>query len=198
MKYHKYQKRERKKAKKPLKRCIACGCSNLIESGKRFCAQHDQLDSSSDRSEYHRQNGWFYSSARWRKFRTWFLRRHPVCVECRAPAAQVDHIIPIAAGGATLSESNCQSFCASCHSKKTSNEQRRSNPAGEGGVKTCRAPRLLPHVQIKKSVRKFWAREVSDSANFCARVSIEGQKVQKMTDVTGGFANQGGKGEKAL
>ena len=38
------------------------------------------------------------------------------------PAKIVDHIIPIKMGGKTLDESNLQSLCWSCHSKKSNNE----------------------------------------------------------------------------
>lgn len=196
-KYRKYQGKERPPARKPLKRCAAPGCSALVEPGEQCCPRHARSTPGSDRSEYHRSTGWFYSSARWRRFRTWFLRRHPICVECSAPATQVDHIIPIANGGAKLDESNCQPLCASCHSKKTSAEQGKvSAPArsGEGGVKTCGSSRRLPFVQLKKSVRRFWAKGVSSIANLPQGVQNEAQNGQKMTDRMGGFESSGGAG----
>lgn len=68
-----------------------------------------------------------------------FLREHPLCVgtvdggaagwvTCGRPATEVDHITPIAAGGARLSWSNLQPLCKSCHSRKTAAENR-----GHGG-----------------------------------------------------------------
>ena len=180
-KRHKCRKEERTPASKPLKRCAEPGCPNLSPPGQRFCpphVRHAPTALGTKRSDYHRANGWFYSSARWRKFRLWFLRRHPLCLQCKAPATQVDHIIPIVNGGAELDETNCQPLCASCHSKKTSLEQKHSISASasrEGGVKTCGRDRRLPHVQLKKNVRKFWARGGHTVSNLTDRASFEGQ-----------------------
>lgn len=60
----------------------------------------------------------------WRKVRASYLLRHPLCVVCgragrTVEAAEVDHIVPIANGGARLDERNLQALCHSCHSRKT-------------------------------------------------------------------------------
>ena len=65
----------------------------------------------------------FYGSARWRRLRDYFIARHPLCAECLkngviTPAVIVDHIVPIAEGGAELDESNLQSLCPACHNRK--------------------------------------------------------------------------------
>ena len=79
-----------------------------------------------------------YKTKAWRAFRAWFIRRHPVCSTpgCHAPTAEVDHIIPLARGGALLDEQNCDGKCTPCHSRKTAAENRgeagrfrRRNPA---------------------------------------------------------------------
>lgn len=62
---------------------------------------------------------------RWRRFRAWYLRRNPVCVECGRPATQVDHVAPLVRGGAHCSTENSQALCASCHSRKTAKEGRK-------------------------------------------------------------------------
>ena len=167
---------------------------------QRFCCAHVRA-ATADRVEYHRLTGWFYSSARWRRFRLWFLRRHPICKLCPAPATQVDHIQPIAEGGAKLDESNCQALCASCHGKKTRAEQTAEHSApisGEGEGKTCGENRRLPSVQLKKSVRRFWAKGVSSSANLPAGVGKVAQNGQKMTKLMGGIEASGGAGGGAL
>jgi len=61
--------------------------------------------------------------AKWNKKRAHFLALHRVC-EMRLPgctkrANTVDHVIPLARGGAD-DESNYRAACASCHSSKTS------------------------------------------------------------------------------
>lgn len=124
--------------------------------------------SKSSRSEYHRSTRWFYSSARWRKFRLWFLRRNPICVgyppPCSEPASQVDHIVPIHDGGGDLDPDNCQPLCQHCHSRKTADDVRRRSD-GEGGSKTCGPNRRLPPVQLKKTVRRFLRKGVTSTAN---------------------------------
>lgn len=64
--------------------------------------------------------------ARWRRRRLIQLRREPLCRICRAqgrltPATEVDHIIPLNAGGPDAFE-NYQSTCARCHRLKTVRE----------------------------------------------------------------------------
>lgn len=52
-----------------------------------------------------------------------YIRQHPVCVVCDAPATDVDHILPKRRGG-TDQESNLQSLCSTCHNRKTNREMR--------------------------------------------------------------------------
>ena len=60
-----------------------------------------------------------------------WLRAHPLCVECLVmtprrvtPAAQVDHVVPLADGGADA-EHNFQSLCIPHHQAKTAREARK-------------------------------------------------------------------------
>ena len=69
----------------------------------------------------------FYRSAEWRRLRSNYLIEHPFCEECHRQgrltrATVVDHVIPIRMGGPTLDESNLQSLCSSCHSRKSIKE----------------------------------------------------------------------------
>ena len=68
--------------------------------------------------------------ATWRKVRLAHLRANPVCVVpgCGKAAMDVDHIVPIRAGGGRLDQNNLQSLCHSCHSRKTAR-----TPRGGGG-----------------------------------------------------------------
>lgn len=64
--------------------------------------------------------------ARWRRRRLVQLRREPLCRICKAegrftPATEVDHIIPLNAGGPDTFE-NYQSICGRCHRLKTVRE----------------------------------------------------------------------------
>jgi 5-methylcytosine-specific restriction protein A len=58
----------------------------------------------------------------WRRYRVWFLRRNPLCVQCGQPAAHVDHIVPVVNGQAHplfWEYTNHQALCPSCHNQKT-------------------------------------------------------------------------------
>lgn len=69
----------------------------------------------------------FYSLAPWRRFREWYLARHPLCADPLsrhtgeyAPATDVDHITPRRERpDLSYSEGNCQALCHSCHAAKT-------------------------------------------------------------------------------
>ena len=61
--------------------------------------------------------------ARWRRVRAWYLKRHPLCLDCQgegrvAPATEVHHIVALRDGG-THEETNLTALCKSCHSRRT-------------------------------------------------------------------------------
>jgi 5-methylcytosine-specific restriction protein A len=69
----------------------------------------------------------------WRRVRNAVLHDEPFCVVCKAVgvvqlAQDVDHVVPLAHGGARLDRANLQPLCRECHQAKTSGEnaQRRS------------------------------------------------------------------------
>lgn len=63
--------------------------------------------------------------ARWRKARTAYLKRHPLCAECLksgtlTPATVVDHIVPHRGNRELFwDEQNWQPLCKECHDRKT-------------------------------------------------------------------------------
>jgi 5-methylcytosine-specific restriction endonuclease McrA len=65
-----------------------------------------------------------YSSARWRRFRRWFLQQSTVCAQCHRPAVAVDHRDPLTADNlaTALDPAAVQGLCLSCHAKKTARE----------------------------------------------------------------------------
>ncbi len=67
----------------------------------------------------------------------------------------------------------------------------------EGGGETCRLEPHLPSVQLKKSVRKFWARGVRLCANFCHGVSDLLQNRSKTMQMTDWECVPGGSGGSA-
>jgi len=75
-----------------------------------------------------RQNDWQRGNAasrgydhQWQIFRIQWLTANPVCKLCGHIAVLVDHIKPIAVGGARLDPTNVRSLCRDCHDIVTAN-----------------------------------------------------------------------------
>ncbi|TDD47945.1 HNH endonuclease [Saccharopolyspora elongata] len=69
-------------------------------------------------------------------FKAEHLRLEPNCRGCGRPAEQVDHILPLAKGGAMFDHANAQSLCGPCHNVKTRSEnaaRNRSRSRRSGG-----------------------------------------------------------------
>ena len=106
--------------KAPKRPCRYPGCPNLCDKGV-YCSQHMQF--SSDRMRGGAESRGY--DARWRKARTAFLQRNPLCNECMkrgkiTPATVVDHIIPHRGDRKLFwDESNWQPLCKCYHDRKT-------------------------------------------------------------------------------
>ena len=103
------------KSKRP---CGRPGCKELVDAGARYCARHKPTRNY-DASHY---------DYRWRKLRTLYIAKNPLCAECEkagrlTPATEVHHIVAVADGGSDRDE-NLQALCKSCHSRKTAKESR--------------------------------------------------------------------------
>jgi 5-methylcytosine-specific restriction protein A len=69
-----------------------------------------------------------YQTARWRKFRKWYVSENPLCVKClerdlTVAMQELDHIKPIRLGGEMYDIENLQSLCKSCHGRKSATER---------------------------------------------------------------------------
>ena len=112
----------------PRKLNVPCkhpGCSKLVEPGKEYCSEHQQLHKH-DRSSAAARG---YDS-RWNKARKVYLNHHPLCVKCLAEgkyvkATVVDHVVPHR-GNQDLfwDEENWQALCKKHHDHKTMTEDR--------------------------------------------------------------------------
>jgi 5-methylcytosine-specific restriction protein A len=111
--------------KKPLRPCAHIGCPNLTR--ERYCEEHK----TQGHKRYDNKRGTAAQRGydrRWRKARIAFLRRNPLCVQCKqegrlTPATVVDHVIPHKGNRELFwAEDNWQALCASCHSAKTARE----------------------------------------------------------------------------
>ena len=60
-----------------------------------------------------------YHTSKWQKYRAWFLKENPVCVQCEKLSNVVDHIIPARQKPNWFwRTTNHQALCDSCHNKK--------------------------------------------------------------------------------
>ncbi len=74
------------------------------------------------------------SHRRYRTLRDRVRREQSLCPQCAAQGltvagAEVDHIVPLAHGGALLDRANLQHLCAACHDAKTRRQQ-------QGGIES--------------------------------------------------------------
>ena len=104
--------------------CKKPGCHTLTDSADGYCDEHRQeckaLRHYDDKRGSSAKRGY---GARWRKYRLWFLTKHPVCAVCGRLATVVDHIVPHK-GNMDLfwDSSNHQPLCKRCHDIKTARE----------------------------------------------------------------------------
>jgi 5-methylcytosine-specific restriction protein A len=110
---------------RPKRPCTHPGCGVLTDTGR--CVEHQRKPWSRS-VEVKRVRGRALQTRRQR----WFSE-YPLCVRClavgrAAVAVELDHVIPLAAGGAD-DDSNFQGLCADCHQQK-GNEDRRKYGAG--------------------------------------------------------------------
>jgi 5-methylcytosine-specific restriction enzyme A len=91
------------------------------EKGSSYCALHKAQREKS----YEQDRGTAAArgyDAEWQAKRAAYLRAHPRCVQCGAPATEAHHVRPKRAGG-TDEWSNLRALCKSCHSAVTAKAQ---------------------------------------------------------------------------
>lgn len=96
--------------------CTEPGCPVEVVVGR--CPAHRRRDhrpSAASRGYDHR----------WRILRAAYLRAHPTCVTCGAPATDVDHIDGRGPAGDNR-WTNLRALCHPCHSRRTAVDQRLS------------------------------------------------------------------------
>lgn len=107
-------------AKRP---CARSGCPNVVDRG--YC---DSCRPRSPAAVKERLRGSSWSrgyDAAWIRFREWFIRRHPLCVDCLAKdfikaTEEVHHVLKVAEHlELRLVENNCMALCHDCHSSRT-------------------------------------------------------------------------------
>lgn len=106
--------------------CAEHGCNQLTRRAR--CAEHERQDQK-ERNSSHTSDP-FYSSTKWRKLRSVYIRRHPLCEVCESagrvvPSKEIHHKQPRQLRpDLELKWSNLQALCPYCHRRETGREQR--------------------------------------------------------------------------
>ena len=101
--------------------CSVHGCPEPTTSGK--CKEHQRQAKRESENRRPRAHERGYDS-RWRRTRKRYLALHSHCVECGAPATEVDHIDGLGPSGPRGHDySNLQALCKRHHSQRTAREQ---------------------------------------------------------------------------
>jgi len=108
-------------------KCREPGCGTLIMGKAGFCEAHRKQ--ARRRQEIGRRSAAMRGyDQEWRSIRAGHLAANPDCRRCGQPANEVDHILPLAAGGDKTDPGNLQSLCKTCHSVKTGRHDRGRKP----------------------------------------------------------------------
>ena len=107
-------------------------CSSQAKDVGLLCAKHARTPTIEAKPRRYgaEKNKAFYATRRWKYLRLQVLSQQPLCACCELygrvePAIDVDHIWPIShSPSLSTSISNMQALCHSCHSRKTSMEQK--------------------------------------------------------------------------
>ncbi len=118
-------------------------------------------------------NSKFYNSHSWRKVAIAHKLKNPVCVKCSergivTAVAVTDHIVRLVDGGAEFDESNLQSLCGSCHSRKSGKEGNGYKETPE--LRTLQAKQAKEAKQASEVIKK---KETFYSA-YCKKMGWDG------------------------
>lgn len=89
--------------------------------------QQAKKDSNKYYNKHVRTGGEIYHAKQWKELRAWYVKRHPLCVVCKAKGIAkavevVDHIKEIKDGGLKFCVTNLQSLCNLHHNQKSAHE----------------------------------------------------------------------------
>lgn len=112
-----------------LRVCLAEGCPQLVRAPASRCPEHARAYDAAHRGDFR----WVYQSPEWKRLRADVLERERYCrmPGCNTMATDVDHIVPLADGGAPFDRKNVQPLCKFHHSQKTAREVWHTKKAGD-------------------------------------------------------------------
>ncbi len=113
-----------RKAPRP---CRAPGCPKYAAPGSAYCDEHTAQRREAEAARRGTAASRGYGS-KWQRERLEYLKRNPICVECKraghvVSAKIVDHIVPHRGDQHLFwRRSNWQALCKPCHDRKTARE----------------------------------------------------------------------------
>lgn len=108
----------------PMRAPRVCGCGYRIVSGERCPCERRRKAEADARRPTARERGY---DSKWDTERAAYLKAHPKCVRCPAPATVVDHIVPHKGDRKLFwSRSNWQPLCRTCHGRWKQSQERRA------------------------------------------------------------------------
>ena len=136
-----------------MKLCTVCGVVTS-RPGSR-CAVHARLSNRSRHNALYSTREWQRLSAR--VLRAWRGQHGYLCPgyqRAAHPAADltVDHVVPLAAGGAPFDIGNCAVLCRSCNSTKGSSEADRGSPHADPAVLEDRASQSCARGRVSRKI----------------------------------------------
>jgi hypothetical protein len=106
---------------KPWSVCNEPGCPELVKGAR--CPAHERASSANYR--------WVYSSPMWRGLKRQVRQEQPFCLcGCQTVWIDLDHLVPLAAGGEPFARHNVEGRCKRSHSRKTAGETWHDDPMG--------------------------------------------------------------------
>jgi 5-methylcytosine-specific restriction enzyme A len=111
----------------PFRRCAHPTCRALVRDGTGSRCPIHQAAAVAQRRQYEQTRSRdpfrIYSTPEWQAFRLHVLAARPFCMDCGAPATDVDHLIPVReAPERALDPTNVAPRCHRDHSRRTSRE----------------------------------------------------------------------------
>ncbi len=136
-----------------MKLCTVCGV--LTGRAGSRCTEHARQSNRSRHNALYSTRAWQRLSAR--VLRAWRGQHGNWCPGYQRvahPAADltVDHVVPLAAGGASFEIGNCAVLCRSCNSTKGASEPDRGYPHADSPLLEDRALRMCARGRVSREI----------------------------------------------